>query len=81
MDISFFAKPPFLNVSPNVPYVFDGKPIKRGHLLRVSSLIRGNQMAEYLGGKLNPTEGYENDVCIYVKPHVPRGMDFKFEGR
>lgn len=32
-----------------------------------SGYIRGKQMAEYLGGKENPTEGYENDTCIYVK--------------
>jgi hypothetical protein len=49
--------------------------------MRVSSLIRGNQIAEYLGAKLNPTEGYENDVCIYVKPHVKNFEDFKFEGK
>ncbi len=24
-------------------------------------------MAKYLGGKENPTEGFENDICIYVK--------------
>lgn len=29
--------------------------------------IRGIQMCEYLGGKLNPDNGYENDVCIWVK--------------
>ena len=32
-----------------------------------SGYIRGFQMANYLGGKHNPTEGYENDICIYVK--------------
>ena len=32
-----------------------------------SGYIRGEQMAEYLGGKKNPTEGYEDDICIYVK--------------
>ena len=29
--------------------------------------IRGEQIASYLGAKLNPIKGYENDVCIYVK--------------
>lgn len=33
-----------------------------------SALIRGEQIAKYLNAKYNPTEGYENDVCIYVKP-------------
>ena len=28
---------------------------------------RGDQMAERLGGKLNPTDGFEDDVCIFVK--------------
>lgn len=79
--ISIFAKPPFLNINPSQPFVFDGKPVKRGHLMRVSSLIRGIQMAEALGCKLNPESGYENDVCIYVKPHVKDGDDFTFEGK
>jgi len=35
---------------------------------RLSSRIRGEEMAEYLGVKYNPTEGYENDVRIYIKP-------------
>jgi len=29
--------------------------------------VRGEQMAEVLGGKKNPTSGFENDICIYVK--------------
>lgn len=29
--------------------------------------IRGQQIAKFLGAKLNPKDGYENDVCIYVK--------------
>ena len=33
-----------------------------------SSIIRGEQISEYLGAKLNPESGYENDVCVYVKP-------------
>lgn len=37
-------------------------------LQRVSSRIRGEEIAQYLEAKLNPTEGFENDVCIYVKP-------------
>lgn len=38
------------------------------YLQRVSARIRGEEIAEYLGAKLNPKEGFENDVCIYVKP-------------
>ena len=42
-------------------------------------------MAEYLGAKLNPKFGYENDVCIYVKPYFQKNQnpkdDIKFEGR
>lgn len=34
----------------------------------LSSTIRAKQLAEYMGAKLNPTEGYENDVCVYIKP-------------
>jgi len=38
---------------------------------RGAGLIRGRQMGEYLGAKLNPTEGYEDDICIYVKSKPP----------
>ena len=31
-------------------------------------MIRGEQMADYLGCKLNPKRGFESDVCIHVKP-------------
>jgi len=81
INLSFFAKLPFLNVSPGHEFKYQGTPPKRGHLLRVSSMIRGEQIATYLGAKLNPTDGYENDVCIYVKPRVLPPNDFKFEGK
>jgi len=58
-DISIFAKPASYKRRSNLPY---------RHLFRGSSMIRGNQIAEYLGCKLNPIEGYENDICIYIKP-------------
>lgn len=65
MNISFFAKPPYV----------------MRHLQRVSTILRGEQMAAYmLNARLNPTSGYENDVCIYVKPHIKRDQDYKFEG-
>ncbi len=32
-----------------------------------SGYIRGKQMADYLGGKHNPKNGFEDDLCIYVK--------------
>lgn len=50
------------------------------HLQRVSSIVRGEQIAAYIGNaRLNPTSGYEDDVCIYVKPNIKPGNDFKFE--
>jgi hypothetical protein len=67
MSISIFAKNPIRAKSDK-------------HLQRVSSIIRGQQVAEYLHAKLNPTEGFENDVCIYVKPHVKPHEDFDFHG-
>lgn len=67
MNLSIFAKPFRLHSD--------------GHLTRVSSIIRGEQIASYLSAKLNPLEGYENDVCIYVKPHIKPGRDFKFQGK
>lgn len=36
-----------------------------------SGYIRGHQMALYLGGKENPTKGFKNDICIYVKVIPP----------
>src|SRR3989344_9228812 len=63
--ISIFAKP-----------AFEAK----GHLMRVSSIIRGEQLAAYMpNARLNPPSGYENDICIYVKPMIRRGQDYKFE--
>lgn len=55
MNLSFFAKP--------ASWVDEFKRLDRG-----SSVIRGQQIAKYLGAKLNPTKGYEGDICIYVKP-------------
>lgn len=78
--ISIFAREAFLNVNPSEPFRLRTKP-PRGHLMRVSSLIRGDQIANYIGAKFNPTSGYENGVCIYVKPMVRKGDDFKFEGK
>ena len=59
MSISIFARPYFLGQE-----LSTGEP----YLHRVTSLVRGEQIAEYIGGKYNPTSGYENDVCIYHKP-------------
>ena len=64
--ISIFAKPPFM----------------MKHLQRVSSVIRGEQIAYRMQeARLNPDSGYENDVCIYVKPHVKPFEEFRFEGK
>jgi hypothetical protein len=78
-DISIFAQPAHINTNPSQPYT--GGPVKRGHIQRVSSMIRGDQITERLGARLNPADGYATDVCIYVKPHVKNGMYFQFEGR
>lgn len=62
--ISIFAKPPYM----------------MRHLQRVSSTVRGEQIAAYMGNaRLNPESGFEDDVCIYVKPHIKPGNNFKFE--
>ena len=80
--ISIFAKRAFLNTHPYSDFVSKEKSYKgNGHLQRVSSIIRADQIAEKIGARLNPTEGYVNDVCIYVKPYVKKDQDFKFEGR
>jgi len=79
--ISIFAKRAFLNTNPGQEFEWNGQIPKRGHMMRVSSMIRGDQIAKRLGAKLNPEKGYEKDVCVYVKPHVQPGNDFKFEGK
>lgn len=78
--INIFAKLAFLNVNPAQPFKERTKP-PRGQLMRVSSMIRADQIADQIGAKLNPTSGYENDTCVYVKPMVRKGDDFVFEGK
>lgn len=36
-----------------------------------SGKIRGRQVASHLGAKRNPQNGYENDICVYVKQFPP----------
>lgn len=43
----------------------------------ISGHIRAGQVAEYMGAKMNPTEGYENDACIYIK-QSPRAGKRKY---
>lgn len=57
--ISIFAKPSSFIRRRTLPYAC---------LFRGSSMIRGEQVAAALGARLNPTEGYEDDLCIHVKP-------------
>lgn len=60
MNISIFARPYF--------FVEDPLLYKEPVLGRVTSLIRGEQMAQFLGAKYNPTSGFEQDLRIYLKP-------------
>lgn len=50
--------------------------------MRGSSIIRGEQIASHIGAKLNPTGGYDSNICIYVKPHIKPtdATNFKFKG-
>lgn len=69
MTLSFFAKESFLR---------ENKEENSGlYLQRVSSIIRAKKIAKFLCAKYNPKEGYENDLCIHVKPvnlnHVKDG--------
>ena len=75
--ISFFVKRAFLNTSPGKPFEYQGFKPKVGHLQRVSSMIRADQIAEYLNARLNPTDNFKDDLCIYVKP----SNDITFEKR
>jgi hypothetical protein len=80
-NISIFAQRAFLNINPNQEFVYSGTKPNRGYLKRVSSIIRADQIAEATGAKLNPTKGYKNDICIYVKPNLDSSNDFRFEGK
>lgn len=42
--------------------------LKEESVQRLSSRIRGEEIADYLGAKKNPTDGYKEDTCIFVKP-------------
>lgn len=79
--INFFYREAFLNVNPGEPLRLRTKPIRSGHIMRVSSIIRGDQIAKYLGGKINPQVIHAYDTNIYVKPMVRKGDDFLFQGK
>lgn len=80
MKISIFARRAFLNTKPNEEFDFNGeRPI--GHLKRVSSIIRADQIAEILGAKLNPVKGYKSGICIYLKPELDGNGELNFEGK
>ena len=82
INISFFAKGAFLNTNPRDKFVYNGtKPPKGAYIKRLSSTIRADQIAERIGAKLNPESGFENDICIYVKPPYKAGQDFEFAGK
>ena len=59
-QISIFAKPYFISEDPDTT---TGPYLHRG-----TSYIRGEQIASYLGGKYNPKDGFDHDICIYLKP-------------
>src|SRR5512139_3024520 len=42
-----------------------------------SGEIRATQMAEWLGARVNPRKGYEDDICIYVKMQPPENYPRK----
>lgn len=81
MAISIFAKRAYLNTKPSQPFEYNGAKPVRGYLKRVSSTVRGEQIAQAIGAKFNPQSGYQKDVCIYVKPVLDAAGDFKFEGK
>lgn len=66
MNISIFARKYFTGEEAGVSTGL--------YLHRATSYIRGEQVAEYLGGKYNPQSGFDNDICIYLKPK-PRTFD------
>lgn len=80
-SVSIFTGKVFLSTNPGEEYVDNGIRPKRGYLKRVSAMIRGNQVAEAIGAKLNPKTDYKNGACIYVKPEPGPDGNYKFEGK
>lgn len=72
--ISIFAREYFIGEDAGT---FTGPCLHRG-----TSLIRGKQVTEYLGGKYNPKAKFEGDICIYLKPktldHIKDGSYVDF---
>lgn len=64
--ISFFALPSYVGKF--------RRRLKDPSARRLSSRIRAEEMSAYLLVRLNPTDGFENDVCIYVKPRNLDGI-------
>jgi hypothetical protein len=60
MNISIFARKYFIGE--------DVEPLTKPYLHRGTGLIRGEQIAKFLGARYNPTSGYESDLRIYIKP-------------
>lgn len=81
MAISIFAKRAYLSTKSNRPFEYNGVKPKHGYLQRLSSTVRGEQIAEAIGAKFNPESGYQEDVCIYIKPPLNGTRDFNFEGK
>lgn len=54
MNMSFFGRPPYWGTN--------------NHAHRISTYIRGIQIAEHLGARFNPEDNYNDDVCVYIKP-------------
>lgn len=71
MNMSFFARPSYIGrgcIEAEYECIY-----------RMSSVVRAEQIAQYLGAKYNPKDGYENDVCIFQKPRDlsrVRGCDY-----
>ncbi|MCX6704627.1 MAG: hypothetical protein NTZ07_04270 [Candidatus Woesebacteria bacterium] len=49
--------------------------------MTASGVVRGWQIDEKIGARLNPKSSYKSDLCIYVKPQLDADSDFKFEGK
>lgn len=65
MNISFIAKPIFF------------KPGSNGGVypVRISSRVRGEEIANYLGANYSENGKYDkNDICIYLKPRSLKSM-------
>ena len=67
----------FISNNREIPQLVFGETMKRFSFFTsernrgASKTIRADQVAEFLGARINPVSNFDNDICIYVKCYPP----------